>query len=164
MEDGRIIARKGTTYADSGAYNRHTPYAVTKHAANAAGPYNIPNVAIDAYCVYTNKAPSSAMRGFAVTMSTWAIEQQMDKIAEVVGLDPWAIRFINAYKDALQRYAQFDGRLGVAGFWRFFAVNRMKLAARPPIFAFARMASIAPSCSSAPNTGLDTSRCRTVST
>jgi CO/xanthine dehydrogenase Mo-binding subunit len=99
MKDGRIIARKVTTYADSGAYNRHTPYAVTKHAANAAGPYNIPNVAIDAYCVYTNKAPSSAMRGFAVTMSTWAIEQQMDKIAEVVGLDPWAIRFINAYKD-----------------------------------------------------------------
>jgi len=99
MKDGRIIARKVTTYADSGAYNRHTPYAVTKHAANAAGPYKIPNVAIDAYCVYTNKAPSSAMRGFAVTMSTWAIEQQMDKIAEVVGLDPWAIRFINAYKD-----------------------------------------------------------------
>lgn len=99
MKDGRIVARQVTTYGDSGAYNRHTPYAVTKHAANAAGPYNIPNVAIDAYCVYTNKAPSSAMRGFAVTMSTWAIEQQMDKIAEVVGLDPWAIRFINAYKD-----------------------------------------------------------------
>jgi CO/xanthine dehydrogenase Mo-binding subunit len=39
------------------------------------------------------------MRGFAVTMTSWAIEQQMDKIAEVVGLDPWAIRFINAYKD-----------------------------------------------------------------
>jgi CO/xanthine dehydrogenase Mo-binding subunit len=99
MKDGRIVARKVTTYADSGAYNRHTPYAVTKHAANAAGPYNIPNVAIDAYCVYTNKAPSSAMRGFAVTMSTWAIEQQMDKIAETVGIDPWSVRFINAYKD-----------------------------------------------------------------
>jgi CO/xanthine dehydrogenase Mo-binding subunit len=39
------------------------------------------------------------MRGFAVTMATWAIEQQMDKIAEIVGLDAWAIRFINAYKD-----------------------------------------------------------------
>ncbi len=99
MEDGRIVARQVTTYADSGAYNRHTPYAVTKHAANAAGPYNIPNVAIDVYCVYTNKAPSSAMRGFAVTMASWAIEQQMDKIAEVIGLDPWSIRFINAYKD-----------------------------------------------------------------
>src|SRR5690606_6225045 len=59
MKDGRIIARQVTTYADAGAYNRHTPYAVTKHAANAAGPYNIPNVKIDAYCVFTNKTPSS---------------------------------------------------------------------------------------------------------
>ena len=99
MKDGRIIARQVTTYADAGAYNRHTPYAVTKHAANAAGPYNIPNVKIDAYCVFTNKTPSSAMRGFGVTMSTWAIEQQMDKIAEVVGVDPWTIRFVNAYKN-----------------------------------------------------------------
>jgi CO/xanthine dehydrogenase Mo-binding subunit len=99
MKDGRIVARQIRSYADSGAYNRHTPYAVTKHAANAAGPYRIPNVAIDAYCVYTNKPPASAMRGFAVTMGTWAVEQQMDKIAETVGLDPWAIRFINAYKD-----------------------------------------------------------------
>ena len=64
MKDGRIVARKVTTYADSGAYNRHTPYAVTKHAANVAGPYNIPNVWIDAYCVYTNRQPGSAMRGF----------------------------------------------------------------------------------------------------
>jgi CO/xanthine dehydrogenase Mo-binding subunit len=99
MKDGRIIARQVTTYADAGAYNRHTPYAVTKHAANAAGPYNIPNVHIDAYCVYTNRQPSSAMRGFAVTPASFAIEVQMNKIAELVGLDPWAIRFINAYKD-----------------------------------------------------------------
>lgn len=99
MKDGRIIARQVTTYADSGAYNRHTPYAVTKHAANVAGPYNIPNVSIDAYCVYTNRTPSSAMRGFGVTPASFAIEVQMDKIAELVGLDPWTIRFINAYKD-----------------------------------------------------------------
>jgi len=98
-KDGKIIARQVTTYADSGAYNRHTPYAVTKHVANAAGPYNIPNVSIDGYCVYTNRQPGSAMRGFGVTPASFAIEVQMDKIAEVVGLDPWAIRFINAYKD-----------------------------------------------------------------
>jgi CO/xanthine dehydrogenase Mo-binding subunit len=99
MKDGRIIARKVTSYADAGAYNRHTPYAVTKHAANVAGPYNIPNVSIDAYCVYTNRQPSSAMRGFGVTPASFAIEVQMDKIAETVGLDPWAIRFINAYQN-----------------------------------------------------------------
>jgi CO/xanthine dehydrogenase Mo-binding subunit len=99
MKDGRIIARQVTSYSDSGAYNRHTPYAVTKHAANVAGPYRIPNVWIDAYCVYTNRTPSSAMRGFGVTPASFAIEVQMDKIAQVVGIDPWAIRFMNAYRD-----------------------------------------------------------------
>lgn len=97
--DGHIIARKVTSYADSGAYSRQTPYALTKHAANAAGPYAIPNVSIDAYCVYTNRQPSSAMRGFGVTMASFALEVQMDKIAERVGVDPWTIRFINAYHD-----------------------------------------------------------------
>lgn len=99
MKDGRIIARKVTSYADAGAYNRHTPYAVTKHAANLAGPYTIPNVWIDAYCVYTNRQPGSAMRGFGVTPASFAIEVQMDKIAETVDMDPWEIRFINAYRN-----------------------------------------------------------------
>jgi CO/xanthine dehydrogenase Mo-binding subunit len=97
--DGRIVARKVTSFADSGAYSRQTPYALTKHAANAAGPYAIPNVSIDAYCVYTNRQPTSAMRGFGVTMASFALEVQMDKIAEAVGIDPWTIRFINAYHD-----------------------------------------------------------------
>ena len=97
--DGHIVARKVTSYADSGAYSRQTPYALTKHAANAAGPYAIPNVSIDAYCVFTNRQPASAMRGFGVTMASFALEVQMDKIAERVGLDPWTIRFINAYHD-----------------------------------------------------------------
>jgi CO/xanthine dehydrogenase Mo-binding subunit len=98
-KDGRIVARKVTSYADAGAYNRHTPYAVTKHAANVAGPYSIPNVWIDAHCVYTNRQPGSAMRGFAVTPASFAIEVQMDKIAHTIGLDPWEIRFINAYRN-----------------------------------------------------------------
>ncbi len=98
-KEGRIIARKVTTYADAGAYNRHTPYAVTKHAANIAGPYRIPNVWIDAHCVYTNRQPGSAMRGFGVTPASFAIEMQMDKIAKVLKMDPWGIRFINAYRN-----------------------------------------------------------------
>ncbi len=99
MADGQILARQVTSYADSGAYSRQTPYAITKHAANAAGPYAIPNVSIDAYCVYTNRQPTSAMRGFGVTMASFAVEVQMDKIAERVGLDPWTIRFRNALHD-----------------------------------------------------------------
>ncbi|HEX9922792.1 MAG TPA: xanthine dehydrogenase family protein molybdopterin-binding subunit [Anaerolineae bacterium] len=97
MKDGRIVARQVTSYADAGAYNRHTPYAVTKHAANVGGPYSIPNVYIDVHCVYTNRQPGSAMRGFGVTPASFAVEVQMDKIAETIGMDPWELRFINAY-------------------------------------------------------------------
>jgi CO/xanthine dehydrogenase Mo-binding subunit len=98
-KDGRIMARQVTSYADAGAYNRHTPYAVTKHAANVAGPYAIPNVSIDVHCVYTNRTPTSAFRGFGVTMASFALEVQMDKIAETVGMDPWEIRLLNAYRN-----------------------------------------------------------------
>ena len=99
MADGTIVARKVTGYMDCGAYSRQTPYAVTKFAANAAGPYSIPNVSIDGYCIYTNRTPTSAMRGFGVTMGSFATEVQMDKIAERVGLDPWTVRFRNAHRN-----------------------------------------------------------------
>jgi len=97
--DGLIVARKVRSYIDCGAYSRHTPYAVQKHAANLAGPYFIPNAAFDIYCVYTNRQPSSAMRGFGVTEASFAMEVQMDRIAELTGLDPWTVRFRNAYHD-----------------------------------------------------------------
>ena len=61
------------------------------------GPYAIPNVSIDAYCVYTNRTPTSAP--CAASASRWPrsrVEVQMDKIAERVGLDPWTVRFRNA--------------------------------------------------------------------
>jgi CO/xanthine dehydrogenase Mo-binding subunit len=102
-KDGRIVARRVTTYADSGAYNRHTPYAVTKHAANVSGPWAIPNVHIDVYCVYTNRQPGSAMRGFGVTSACFATELQMDRIAKATGIDPWELRLINAYRNGDMR-------------------------------------------------------------
>ncbi|TIU26377.1 MAG: xanthine dehydrogenase family protein molybdopterin-binding subunit, partial [Mesorhizobium sp.] len=68
MKDGRIVARKVTGYTDAGAYSRHSPYGAQKGAAHYPGPYTIPNVWIDTYCVYTNRTPSSAMRGFGVTI------------------------------------------------------------------------------------------------
>lgn len=95
--DGRIVARRSRTYIDGGAYSRHTPYAVNKHAANLGGPYFIPNAAFDVYCCYTNRQPSSAMRGFGVTEACFAMEVQMDRIAEITGIDPWTVRFRNAY-------------------------------------------------------------------
>ena len=98
-KDGRIVARKVRALHDAGAYHRHSPYGVQKHMANLPGPYAIPNVWIDCYCVYTNRQPSSAMRGFAVTEATFAVEVQMEKIARTIGMDSWEIRLINAYRN-----------------------------------------------------------------
>lgn len=97
--DGRILARRITLYVDAGAYSRHSPYGTTKAAAHMPGPYTIPNVHVDAHCVYTNRTPSSAMRGFGVTIADFALEVQMDKLARLVGMDPLAFRILNAYRD-----------------------------------------------------------------
>jgi CO/xanthine dehydrogenase Mo-binding subunit len=97
--DGRIVARKVTLYVDAGAYSRHSPYGTTKAAAHMPGPYSIPNVWVDAHCVYTNRTPSSAMRGFGVTIGDFALEVQMDKIASFLGMDPIELRLLNAYRD-----------------------------------------------------------------
>jgi CO/xanthine dehydrogenase Mo-binding subunit len=97
--DGRIIARKVTLYVDAGAYSRHSPYGTTKAAAHMPGPYTIPNVWVDAHCVYTNRTPSSAMRGFGVTIADFALEAQMDKIAKILAMDPLQLRLLNAYRD-----------------------------------------------------------------
>ncbi len=98
-EDGRILARKVTLLVDAGAYSRHSPYGTTKAAAHMPGPYTIPNVWVDAYCVYTNRTPSSAMRGFGVTIADFALESQMDRIAKDLGIDPLQFRLKNAYRD-----------------------------------------------------------------
>lgn len=99
MADGRIVARKVTLYVDAGAYSRHSPYGTTKAAAHMPGPYSIPNVHVDAHCVYTNRTPSSAMRGFGVTIGDFALEVQMDRLARMLGIDPFEFRLINAYRD-----------------------------------------------------------------
>jgi CO/xanthine dehydrogenase Mo-binding subunit len=96
---GRIVARQVRCYVDAGAYSRHSPYGAQKAAAHFPGPYTIPNVSIDSYCVYTNRTPSSAMRGFGVTIGDFALEVQMDKLARLIGMDPLEFRLLNAYRD-----------------------------------------------------------------
>jgi CO/xanthine dehydrogenase Mo-binding subunit len=99
MRDGRIVARKVRAYFDSGAYTRLSSYAVVKCAAHLPGPYTIPNVHGDIYCVFTNRTPATAMRGFGVTAMDFAIECQMDKLAHLIGMDPMEFRILNAYRD-----------------------------------------------------------------
>jgi len=59
------------------------------------GPYEFPNVAVDAYAVYTNNLPNGAFRGFGGPQATFAAEGQMDRLAEALGMDPVEIRSAN---------------------------------------------------------------------
>jgi CO/xanthine dehydrogenase Mo-binding subunit len=94
--DGWLIGRKMITLHDAGAYTRFSSYGVTKHSFHHTGAYTIPNLRFDGYVVYTNRSPTSAMRGFGVTSVSYAAEIQMNRIAEVLGLDPLEVRLKNA--------------------------------------------------------------------
>jgi CO/xanthine dehydrogenase Mo-binding subunit len=99
MRDGRIIARHIRSYFDAGAYTRLSSYAAVKCTAHVPGPYWIPNVSSDIYVAYTNRCPSTAMRGFGITAVDFALEVQMDKLAHAVNMDPLEFRIVNAYRD-----------------------------------------------------------------
>ena len=99
MKDGRIIARKIKSVRDGGAYPSTNDYVSRKHAYGVAGPYNIPNVWIDAYAVFTNKRPTSSMRGFGLFQASFAWDVQIERIAEAVGINSWRLRFLNAVHD-----------------------------------------------------------------
>ena len=97
--DGTIIAREFTGFFDSGAYMRLSPYAIIKGTGHLPGPYSIPNVASNVFCCITNRTPATAMRGFGITAVDFAIECQMDRVAEAVGMNPVELRIKNAYRD-----------------------------------------------------------------
>ena len=94
--DGWILGRRMLTLHDSGAYARFSPYGVTKHAFHHTGAYTIPNVHFDGFVVFTNRVPTTAMRGFGVTSVSFAVELQMNRIADVLGIDPLQLRLKNA--------------------------------------------------------------------
>jgi CO/xanthine dehydrogenase Mo-binding subunit len=94
--DGWILGRKTLTLHDAGAYARFSPYGVTKHAFHHAGAYTIPSIWFDGYVVFTNRVPTTAMRGFGVTSVSFAVETHMSRIAEVLGIDPYELRLKNA--------------------------------------------------------------------
>jgi CO/xanthine dehydrogenase Mo-binding subunit len=95
-KDGWIIGRRTLTLHDSGAYSRFSPYGVTKHAFHHTGAYTIPNLRFDGFVVYSNRVPTTAMRGFGVTSVSLAVEMHLDRIAEQLGMDPLELRLRNA--------------------------------------------------------------------
>ena len=94
--DGWILGQKMLTLHDSGAYARFSPYGLTKHSFHHTGAYTIPNLEFDGYVVFTNRVPTTAMRGFGVTSVSFATETHLSRIAKELDLDPFEIRLKNA--------------------------------------------------------------------
>jgi CO/xanthine dehydrogenase Mo-binding subunit len=99
-KDGWILGRKMLTLHDSGAYARFSPYGVTKHSFHHTGAYTIPNLHFDGFVVFTNRVPTTAMRGFGVTSVSFATELHVSRVAHVLGIDPFELRLKNANRIA----------------------------------------------------------------
>jgi CO/xanthine dehydrogenase Mo-binding subunit len=90
--DGRIRARHTEAFWNGGAYADIGPRVTQKAGFTSAGPYDIDNVAIESYAVYTNKPPAGALRGFGAPQTAWAYERHTDLIAEALGMDKLEFR------------------------------------------------------------------------
>lgn len=97
--DGKLTAMEIELISDAGAYASTSIPVMANSTSFAAGPYVVPSAKIDTYTVYTNNAVTMAMRGFGSTQPPVAYEQQMDKLAEALGMDPVEIRMRNLFED-----------------------------------------------------------------
>jgi CO/xanthine dehydrogenase Mo-binding subunit len=98
-KDGRVVARECDVYWNGGAYADIGPRVAQKSGFTAAGPYDIENVRIDSYEVYTNRAPAGALRGFGIPQLVWAYECHTDLLAREIGMDPLEFRRKNILHD-----------------------------------------------------------------
>jgi CO/xanthine dehydrogenase Mo-binding subunit len=97
--DGRMVARKVEATYDTGAYADIGPRTTKNGGYASGGPYRIEHQDLTSYCVYTNRPPSGAFRGFGVPQVCWPYESQMDDIARKLGVDPVALRRQNLVQE-----------------------------------------------------------------
>lgn len=98
-KDGKIVAAEVKLLADGGAYKFTTSIVTSNAVINALGPYEIPNVKVDAYDVYTNNVPRGAFRGFGGPQAVYCAEQMVNKLAAALDMDPVELRMRNLVKE-----------------------------------------------------------------
>jgi CO/xanthine dehydrogenase Mo-binding subunit len=91
-KNGKIVARKCDVWWNGGAFADVGPRVTQKSGFTASGPYDIDNVAIDSYALYTNLPPAGALRGFGIPQLVWAYESHTDMIARALKRDPLDFR------------------------------------------------------------------------
>ncbi len=96
--DGRLVAMDVDVLLDGGAYVTLSPTVLSRGCIHAAGPYRCDDVRIRGRAVFTNTPPNGAFRGFGAPQTEFAVEVHMDRVAEALGMDPVALRRINALR------------------------------------------------------------------
>jgi CO/xanthine dehydrogenase Mo-binding subunit len=97
--EGKLLAVEATLIADIGAYSSSSTAVLNNAVSIATGPYEVPNVKVDGYNVFTNNLVCGAFRGFGALQATFASEMQMARLAEALGMDPVVFRLKNALHD-----------------------------------------------------------------
>jgi CO/xanthine dehydrogenase Mo-binding subunit len=98
-KEGRLLANQVRIVADTGAYASLGPTVLDVAIENSCGPYRIPNIEIDASLVYTNNGVAGAFRGFGAPQVNFALESNLDIIAEKLGMDRLEIRKKNVLRE-----------------------------------------------------------------
>jgi carbon-monoxide dehydrogenase large subunit len=109
---GMLLAEEAELYFGCGGYADYAVWISQGGGHNATGPYYIPHLKIDSYCVYTNTPPTGAYRGYGHPEVHWMVERHMDQIARRLGMDPLELRLknllvpgkVNAIGQMMQRY------------------------------------------------------------
>jgi CO/xanthine dehydrogenase Mo-binding subunit len=94
-DDGTLRSQEVEADFLAGAYADMAPRVVEKSAYLACGPYRTPAARIVARAIASNTTPSTAFRGFGAPQFAWALESQMNELAELAGLDPLEFRLSN---------------------------------------------------------------------
>ncbi len=97
--DGKLVAVEARIILDTGAYASLGPFVAWRATVHSVGPYKVPNAKVDTVAVYTNGIYAGAFRGFGNPQIHFAVEQQMDLLAEELGMDPVEFRLKNILRN-----------------------------------------------------------------
>ncbi len=98
-KDGRITARRCEIFWNGGAFADIGPRVTQKSGFTSPGPYDIDNVSVDSYALYTNRPPAGALRGFGIPQLVWAYESHTDLLARGIGMDAVEFRRRNLLRE-----------------------------------------------------------------
>lgn len=97
--EGKVIAAEVEIKTDGGAYVGKTSKVMANATLLCTGPYEIPNVNVDSYAIFTNNIPNGAFRGFGGPQGLFEAESQMNKLAEALHMDPVELRNRNLLRE-----------------------------------------------------------------